>query len=147
MKKSKILAVILAVCFIGSIAAVRIINDAHQKEIKKELVAETFYDGQGVPLQDLADEYIETFDQIGDADQSSIQIYEGTYTVGTDIPAGIYKLTCTENSGAYWELCNNSSRESDDITASEVFYSTTYVYVNDGEYFTITGCKGTLLGL
>lgn len=75
---------------------------------------------------------------------SSTQISEGTYIVGTDIPAGTYKLTCTNDFGAYWERCSDASGEFDSIIANEAFYATAYVTVNNGEYLTITGCTGVL---
>ena len=60
-KFKKALPVIAAVCLIAAIASVKLIFDAKQQEIREELVAETLYDGQGISIQDLADEYIESF--------------------------------------------------------------------------------------
>lgn len=143
-KFKKALPVIAAVCLIAAIASVKLIFDAKQQEIREELVAETLYDGQGISIQDLADEYIESFNQIADSAPSATVITESTYIVGTDIPAGTYKLTCTDEFEAYWERCSDASGELDSIIANEVFNATAYVTVNNGEYLTISGCTGVL---
>lgn len=141
-KFKKALPVIAAVCFIAAIASVKLIFDAKQQEIREELVAETLYDGQGVSIQDLADGYIESFDQITDSAASVTVITEGTYMVGIDIPAGTYKLTRSGGYVAYWERCTDASGNLSSIIANDLFYATTYVTVNDGEYFKISGCVG-----
>ena len=72
------------------------------------------------------------------------QFGEGTYRVGIDIPEGTYKLTCTNEFGAYWERCRDASGEFDSIIANDNFSTTAYVTVNNGEYFKITRCTGVL---
>ena len=65
---------------------------------------------------------------------------EGMYKVGTDIPAGTYKLTCTSEFSAYWERLSDASGEFSSIIANGVFSATAYVTVNNGEYLNIDRC-------
>jgi hypothetical protein len=67
---------------------------------------------------------------------------DGTYKVGSDLPAGEYKFTQTSDYGGYVERSSDSSMELDSIISNEVTDekgSTMYVTVNDGEYLKIQG--------
>lgn len=67
---------------------------------------------------------------------------EGTYKVGTDIPAGEYKFTQTSDFGGYVERASDSSMELNSIISNEATTekgSTVYVTIKDGEYIKITG--------
>lgn len=77
--------------------------------------------------------------------QDFVGILEGTYLVGTDIPAGTYRLVplFSEYPG-YWKRCSNASGEAGSIIANDLFESTTYVTVNAGEYLEIKRCSGAL---
>ncbi len=72
-------------------------------------------------------------------------ILPGTYLVGTDIPAGTYKLVplFSEYPG-YWLRSSNASGEPDSIIANDLFEATTYVTVASGEYLQISRCTGAL---
>lgn len=67
---------------------------------------------------------------------------EGTYKVGSDIPAGEYKFTQTSSFGGYVERSSDSSMEFDSIISNEATSeegSTVYVTVLEGEYLKIQG--------
>lgn len=75
---------------------------------------------------------------------SSVKVFtDGTYKVGSDLPAGEYKFTQTESFGAgYVERSSDSSMElgsiiSNDLTNEEG--ESRYISVNDGEYLKIQG--------
>lgn len=83
----------------------------------------------------------------GSSAQSSAKttVGEGMYLVGKDIPAGTYKLTCTDSTwSAYWERSADASGELDSIIANDNFDTTAYVTVQNGEYLTLTRCTGSL---
>lgn len=64
---------------------------------------------------------------------------EGMYRVGTDIPAGEYKLTADGNNLAYYCIYN-SSEIPFDIVNNDNFEGSTYVTVSDGQYLIIKRC-------
>jgi len=74
-----------------------------------------------------------------------VGIIPGTYLIGTDIPAGTYRLVAlySEYPG-YWARCSSARGESNSIIANEIFESTAYVTVNEGEYLKINRCTGAL---
>lgn len=83
------------------------------------------------PFENTTDEYVGFF--------------EGTYFVGTDIPAGTYRLVSLyPEYSAYWERASNASGESSAIIANDNFSGTTYVTVKNGEYFTVKRCSAAL---
>lgn len=63
----------------------------------------------------------------------------GMYRVGTDIPAGEYKVTCTSDFGAYVEVATDSTHRLDSIVTNDNVDTTSYVTVQDGQYLTVTG--------
>lgn len=65
---------------------------------------------------------------------------DGTYKVGTDIPAGEY-IVEAERSLCYIEVASDSSGEFDSIVANDNITTHTYVTVEDGQYFKIQGGK------
>ena len=74
---------------------------------------------------------------------SSNQVYtDGTYKVGSDLPAGEYKFTQTSSYGGYVERSSDSSMELESIISNEATTKkdeTVYVTVEDGEYLKING--------
>ena len=82
-------------------------------------------------------------DSSSDVTSTQDQVYkDGTYKVGSDIPAGEYKFTQTSSYGGYVERSSDSSMELDSIISNEVTTeegSSLYVTVNDGEYLKIQG--------
>ncbi len=62
----------------------------------------------------------------------------GEYIIGTDIPAGEYKLTADETGMAYWQRSKNARGTLDGIIANENFDNQNYVTVQAGELFKIT---------
>ncbi len=68
--------------------------------------------------------------------------HDGTYKVGSDLPAGEYKFTQTSEFGGYVERSSDSSMELDSIISNEATTdkgSTVYVSVKNGEYLKIQG--------
>jgi len=62
---------------------------------------------------------------------------EGTYKVGTDIPAGIYLLLAESNT-AYFKI--SPASDPNDIQANDIFPTFSYVTVKNGEYLTLVSC-------
>lgn len=75
---------------------------------------------------------------------SKTNISEGMYRVGTDIPVGTYRLTCTSEYGAYWARLKDASGNVSSIIANSNFNTTAYVTVLNGEYLQLTNCTGVL---
>jgi hypothetical protein len=63
----------------------------------------------------------------------------GTYLVGTDMPAGTYKLTATTSSPGYWEVTNSAAPDAD-IVGNDNFDNSAYVSVEDGQYLKLNRC-------
>ena len=67
---------------------------------------------------------------------------DGTYKVGSDIPAGEYKFTQTDEFGGYIERASDSSMDFDSIISNDATTdkgTTMYVTVNEGEYLKVQG--------
>ena len=91
-----------------------------------------------------AQEWLEQWLQEGGDSSSQTTITDGMYLVGSDIPAGTYRLTSVDGEMAYWERASSATGDLDDIISNEVFYTTSYVTVYEGNYLTIKGCTGQL---
>lgn len=68
---------------------------------------------------------------------------EGTFKVGTHIPAGEYKIVLDEDNAlemGYIEAATDSSGSLNSIRTNDNITGDTYITVNDGEYLTLTGC-------
>jgi hypothetical protein len=63
---------------------------------------------------------------------------DGTYLVGTDIPAGLYKSTAEGGSG-YWQL--SSDPNGDDIIANDNTEGQFYVKLTKGQYLELSGVE------
>lgn len=68
---------------------------------------------------------------------------EGTYLVGEDIVSGEYKLTAYSGKTAYMDVTDSSGPDAN-ILVQDVFSSTSYVTVTDGQYLTLRGCSAEL---
>lgn len=67
----------------------------------------------------------------------------GTLKVGTDIPAGEYKVTSTRSNGeGYWAIRDSSGTNSN-ILANDAFTGSSYATVEDGQYFELSGAIAT----
>lgn len=64
---------------------------------------------------------------------------EGMYKVGTDIPAGEYKLTAEGSTSGYWEVTASSAADAD-IVGNDNFNGSTYVSVTDEQYLKLNRC-------
>ncbi len=62
----------------------------------------------------------------------------GTYRVGTDIPAGEYKVSPTDVLSGYLEVTKDSSKTFQSILTNENFTGDTYITVAEGQYLTVT---------
>lgn len=63
---------------------------------------------------------------------------DGTYEVGVDIPAGLYKST--EDSGTgYWQISKDASGEFDSIIANDNTVGQCYLELADGQFLTLNG--------
>lgn len=75
----------------------------------------------------------------GSGPQTTGQYGAGTYKVGTDLPAGEYKLTSTDTVPAYWEVTNSSAPDAQ-IVGNDNFTGNAYVTVSDGQYLKLVRC-------
>lgn len=96
-------------------------------------------------VADDSDEDNEAAESEEDEEEETVEVetvttYEaGGYRVGTDIPAGEYKLTCTSSVAAYYEVYPSTTEtELTDILINENFEGCTYVSLSDGQYLEVT---------
>lgn len=75
----------------------------------------------------------------GSDSQATKQYGAGTYKVGTDLPAGEYKLTSTDTVPAYWAVTNSSAPDAQ-IVGNDNFTGNAYVTVSDGQYLKLVRC-------
>lgn len=84
-----------------------------------------------------------TSDKNTQSNNSADKVYkDGTYKVGSDIPAGEYKFTQTSSIAGYVERSSDSSMELNSIISNQATNeegATVYVTVNNGEYLRIEG--------
>ena len=74
-----------------------------------------------------------------------IDIAEGMYKVGTDIPAGEYKVSkFVRNSSGYYCIYNNSNADRK-IVNNNIFKTSAYVTVNVGDYLLLSNATATLV--
>lgn len=63
---------------------------------------------------------------------------ESIYKVGTDIPAGKYKLF-VDMGRAYYAVCNDAN--CDDIVANDNFYGQAYIEIHNGQFLELKRCS------
>lgn len=63
----------------------------------------------------------------------------GTYKIGTDIPAGEYKLFA-DGGFAYYEVDKDSNGTLESILSNDNFTTFTYITVSDGQYLELKNC-------
>ena len=68
---------------------------------------------------------------------------EGMYRVGTDIDAGEYKLTSTDDTWAGYYCIYDNVSAGRDIVANKNFTGNAYVTVKNGQYLELTRCTAT----
>lgn len=72
----------------------------------------------------------------------------GMFKVGTDLPAGEYKLVIDKTSkhlegtglGGYYEVSSDSTHNLETIIANDNFEDSTYLTVSDGQYLKLSNC-------
>lgn len=65
----------------------------------------------------------------------------GQYLVGTDIPAGVYKLLCEEpETRGYYCVSSGALARAEEIIGNDNFYNMSYVSVEDGQYLELSRC-------
>lgn len=74
----------------------------------------------------------------------STTVAEGMYRVGSDIPAGEYRLTAEAGTPGYWKVTASSNPDAD-IIGNDNFENSAYVTVADGQYLTLNRCTGSLV--
>lgn len=65
---------------------------------------------------------------------------DGMYKVGSDIPAGEYKVKLTGGMG-YTEVSTSSRHQLDNIVSNENLQADSYITVKDGQYLKMTGVQ------
>lgn len=109
-------------------------DDIIENEIVELCWFATVEDGQYLEVRDCAFLHAELATLNINADGS---FNSGMYRVGIDIPAGEYKLA-SEDDG-YWCIYKSSDLPLD-IVSNDLFDSSSYVTVKDGQYLKISGC-------
>lgn len=80
----------------------------------------------------------------GKADDEPLStISDGTYCVGVDIEPGEYRLTAEPGEMAYMDVTDSSSAEAN-ILVQDVFDTTSYITVAQGQYLTLRSCTAEL---
>jgi uncharacterized lipoprotein YehR (DUF1307 family) len=74
----------------------------------------------------------------GSQKKASDAISDGTYLVGTDIPAGRYKGS-TVSSDGYWQISRDANGQ--DIIANENTKGDFYLEVKQGQYLNLYGVE------
>lgn len=70
--------------------------------------------------------------------QERIKVYSaGTYRVGSDIPAGEYKVVATSNDKTGTLFVSSTSNYRESVVHHEIFQNQTYVTVKDGQYLRV----------
>lgn len=67
----------------------------------------------------------------------------GMYLVGTDMPAGEYKIVVDEDAAmglGYLEVASDSSHDFASLRTNDNIESSAYISVNEGEYLTLNEC-------
>lgn len=67
----------------------------------------------------------------------------GMYRVGIDIPAGEYKVTCTNGISCYIEVSSDSSGSLFSIISNDNIDTFSYITVAEGQYLTVNGGQFT----
>lgn len=65
---------------------------------------------------------------------------EGIYKVGTDFPAGEYKIIADEDSSGFYAVYKDSSQDIHAVKAIDNFSGQRYLTVSDGEYLKMQRC-------
>ena len=79
---------------------------------------------------------------VPDFDATDLDV--GMYRVGTDIPAGEYKLENTSSSRAYCCVYNNSTAQRSIVT-NDNFEGSKYITVQEGQYLLLNRCTAALV--
>lgn len=113
--------------------------DSNQDDIIENELVElcwfaTVEDGQYLEVRDCAFVHADRATLNINADGS---FNSGMYRVGIDIPAGEYKLTAEDD--GYWCIYKNSELPLD-IVSNDLFESSAYVTVKEGQYLKTSNC-------
>ena len=93
---------------------------------------------------DINNPYSTNQENEGKADDEPLRtISDGTYCVGVDIEPGEYRLTAEPGEMAYMDVTDSSSAEAN-ILAQDVFDTTSYITVAQGQYLTLRSCTAEL---
>lgn len=109
-------------------------DDIIENEIVELCWFATVEDGQYLEVRDCAFVHADRATLNINADGS---FNSGMYRVGIDIPAGEYKLTAEDD--GYWCIYKNSELPLD-IVSNDLFESSAYVTVKEGQYLKTSDC-------
>lgn len=100
------------------------------------IVGNTF---SGDDIHEICEKAKDSANDGGTYDEEGQTYGAGTYKVGTDMPAGEYKLTTNSGRMGYWKVTASSAPDAQ-IIGNDNFTSSTYVTVSDGQYLEIERC-------
>ena len=69
----------------------------------------------------------------------------GFYSIGADMPPGIYKLTADEGQAGFYRISDSIKEEYYSITDNDVFNTFTYILVKEGEYLNLVDASALSL--
>ncbi len=96
----------------------------------------TVYDGQVLEVSDAS--FMDVKDVEPRVDWGEA---EGVFKVGFDIEPGEYGLAANQGGHGYYALLDSSNPDPN-IIQNDIFEGQNYVYVSNGQYLELSGCKG-----
>lgn len=129
-----ILIVILILAFLGSLmgGGDKKESDSSASKIETES-KETKEDTKDEPVEE------------PEPEKPQVQSWgEGMYKVGTDIPAGEYRLIASFS--GYFQIASDSTGSLDSIIANDNFDTSSIITVSDGQYLTLSRCDAYTFG-
>lgn len=121
-------------------------SDSNQKNIILNELFQTFHyvtveDGQYLELSKCGAVSVEE-------DSLYFKAYKdlgpGMYKIGTDIPAGEYRLTADKDAIAAYSCIYNNSTAHRKIISNDIINNNSYVTVTDGQYLLLSSCTAAL---
>lgn len=80
---------------------------------------------------------IENLESTAESSEEEELISDGTYKIGTDIPAGEYRILQLSSDGGYLEVAKDSKNVLDSIITNDNFHGGRYLTLEEGQYFTL----------
>lgn len=73
--------------------------------------------------------------------KSAKQFADGMYCVGTDIPAGDYKVVPTDSISGYYEITSDNSHKFENMIGNQIVDHELYLTLENGQYIKLERAK------